>query len=85
MVVTEDTYTFLGTTSKGVPVFMDIAALPTEVAAVRHCAQLLRAHTSGSLVEVWRGAGLIATVPRTIATGQTMGVISAGCPCSLDD
>ncbi|CAN5486152.1 hypothetical protein BH10PSE3_BH10PSE3_03920 [soil metagenome] len=64
MAVTEDTYTFLGTTQKGDPVFMDIAVLPTEGAAVRHCAQLFQSHGSGSLVEVWRGAGLITTVAR---------------------
>ena len=64
MSVTEDTYTFLGTTPLGDPVFMDIAVLPTEGAALRHCAQLLQSHASGSLVELWRGAGLLATIAR---------------------
>lgn len=64
MSVTEDTYTFVGTTPQGDPVFMDIAVLPTEGAALRHCVQLLQSHASGSLVEVWRGAGLITTIGR---------------------
>ena len=61
---TEDTYTFLGTTDEGDPVFMDIAALPTRCAALAHCEALLQFHDRGAMIEIWRGAGLIATIPR---------------------
>lgn len=64
MISGEDTYTFLGTTPEGEPVFMDIAALPSEEAAIRHCESLLQSHRSGALIELWRGAGLITKISR---------------------
>jgi hypothetical protein len=67
MTTPHDTYTFLGTTPDGEPVFMDIAALPTAGEALRHADKLLSDHDSGALVEVWRGASLVATTPRQTA------------------
>jgi hypothetical protein len=61
----DDTYTFLGTTPDGEPVFMDIAALPTADEALQHAARLLSTHDSGALVEVWCGASLLAKTPRS--------------------
>jgi hypothetical protein len=61
----EDAYTFLGTTTDGAALFMDIAVLEGNHAARRHCDALLREHDSGMLVEIWRGPRLIAKVPRS--------------------
>lgn len=62
----EDTYTFIGATEQGRAVFMDIAALPGEREALLHCQALLAGHDSGAFIEIWRGAGLVAKVPRAI-------------------
>lgn len=67
----EDTFTFLGVTEEGHAVFMDIAALADEREALLHCQGLLADHASGAFIEIWRGAGLVATVPRTISQRTT--------------
>jgi hypothetical protein len=64
MTIPHDTYTFLGTTPEGEPVFMDIAALSTARDALAHADKLLGDHASGAFVEVWRGASLVAKTPR---------------------
>ncbi len=66
MAITEDTYTFLGTTPDGDPVFMDIAVLQPRArpCVVAPSSSNLR---SGSLVEAWRGAGLITTGARELS------------------
>jgi len=61
----ENAYTFLGTTTDGAALFMDIAVLEGDRAARRHCDALLREHASGMLMEIWCGSRLIAKVPRS--------------------
>ena len=65
-----DTYTFIGAMKDGSTAFMDIAALPSETAARRHCEVLLREHGSGEMVELWRGAALITRINRADLSGQ---------------
>jgi hypothetical protein len=67
----ENAYTFLGTTTDGAALFMDIAVLEGERAARRHCDALLREHASGMLVEIWCGPRLIAKVPRSAASTRS--------------
>lgn len=64
MTAVEDIYTFIGVTAQDRAVFMDIAALRSDREALRHCEELLATHDSGALVELWRGAGLVAKVYR---------------------
>ncbi|WP_146197942.1 hypothetical protein [Caulobacter endophyticus] len=72
----EDTYTFIGAMKDGSTVFMDIAALNSETLARQHCHALLHEHDSGDLVELWRGAALIAKIDREVLSGQGPAAIS---------
>ncbi|HWW26358.1 MAG TPA: hypothetical protein VNZ85_10735 [Caulobacter sp.] len=63
----ENAYTFLGTTTNGATLFMDVAVLEDSRAARRYCDALLREHGSGMFVEIWCGPRLIAKVPRSAA------------------
>ncbi len=64
----EDTYTFIGAGIDGEPLFMDIAALRGDGAALQHGERLFEMHDSGSVIEVWRGLGLVARLPRPSVT-----------------
>lgn len=70
MPASDETYTFIGATDEGDAVFMDIAILPTERDALAHCHDLLAIHDRGSVIELWRGAGLLAKIPRTVAAHE---------------
>lgn len=63
--VSDDIYTFIGATADGDAVFIDIAALTTHQAALRHGRDLLNDHARGACVEIWCGARLVAVVPRS--------------------
>ncbi len=65
------TYTFIGVGAGGDPLFMDIAALEGDEAALRHGRRLFEIHDSGLVVEVWRGIALVAKLPRQDAVVRT--------------
>lgn len=62
--IEEDTYTFIGAGVGGEPLFMDIAALHGDGAAILYGQRLFDLHDSGAEVEVWRGIGLVARLAR---------------------
>ncbi len=76
--VDEETYTFIGASEDGVPLFMDIAVLSGEGSALRHGERLFEMHHAGDRVEIWRGASLMANIRRPDARNAGDRALSAG-------
>ena len=77
--IEEDTYTFIGADEDGGALFMDIAVFNGEGFALRHGARLFDMHDNGDRVEIWRGASLVASIPRPSARDTGRHPVNA-CP-----